>query len=240
MSGNAPVPRPGSGEMFDRIAPRYDLLNRLLSLGIDRGWRRAAVAALRLPPRARVLDLATGTGDLALEVLRRHPDARVAGLDPARRMLAIGREKVRRRGLAGRIVLAPGVAETLPFRDGSLDGITIAFGIRNVPDRSAALREMARVLRPGARVAILELGEPRTGLLAPLARTWVRGVLPRVGGLLSRSDAYAYLADSMRAFPPPEAFAGLMEDAGLRVLEVRPLAFGVATLFVGTPREAGP
>ncbi len=226
--------------MFDRIAPRYDFLNRLLSLGIDRGWRRSAVAALGLPPRARVLDLATGTGDLALEVLRRHPDARVVGLDPARRMLALGREKVRRHGLAGRIFLAPGIAEALPFRDRCLDGITIAFGIRNVPDRLSALREMARVLRPGARAAILELGEPRRGLLAPVARTWVRTVLPRVGGLLSGSDAYAYLADSMRAFPAPEAFAALMEEAGLRVLEVRPLTLGVATLFVGTPREAGP
>ncbi len=240
MTGRTSSPRPGSGEMFDRIAPRYDLLNRLLSLGIDRGWRRSTVAVLRLPPRARVLDLATGTGDLALEICRRHPDARVLGLDPARRMLDLARRKARRAGLAGRLALVPGIAEALPVRDRCLDGLTIAFGIRNVPDRPAALREMARVLRPGARAAILELGEPRRGLLAPVARTWVRGVLPRVGGLLSGSDAYAYLADSMRAFPAPEAFAGLMEEAGLRVIETRSLALGVATLFVGTPREVGP
>ena len=231
------APRPGSGEMFDRIAGRYDLLNRLLSLGIDRRWRRRAVAALGLPARARVLDLATGTGDLAIEIARRHPDARVIGLDPARGMLAVGREKVLRRGLSGRVLLVPGRAENLPFEDRSLDGLTIAFGIRNVPDRPAALREMARVLRAGARAVILELGEPRSGLLAPLARAWVRGVLPRVGRLLSDPGAYAWLATSMRAFPPPAEFARTMERAGLAPVEVHPLTLGVATLFVGTPAE---
>ncbi len=236
MSPAVSRPRPGSGEMFDRIADRYDLLNRLLSLGIDRGWRRRAVSALELPAGARALDLATGTADLAIEICRAHPDARVTGLDPARRMLALGRAKLRRLGLEGRLSLVHGRAESLPFRSRSLDGVTIAFGIRNVPDRPAALREMARVLRPGARVAILELGEPRRGLLAPLARAWIRGVLPRVGRILSGSDAYAYLADSMRAFPAPGAFAAAMERAGLRVIGIRPLTAGVATLFVGTPR----
>ncbi|MGB5545151.1 MAG: class I SAM-dependent methyltransferase, partial [Polyangiales bacterium] len=136
-------PNPGSGEMFDQIAGRYDLLNRLMSMGIDQSWRRKTVAALKLPAGARVLDLATGTGDLALMIARLHTDARVVGSDPSSRMLEVGVQKVMRTGLADRVQLEIGDAQALPYENDSFDGCCIAFGIRNVPDRSAALAEMA-------------------------------------------------------------------------------------------------
>ncbi|MCC6553838.1 MAG: ubiquinone/menaquinone biosynthesis methyltransferase, partial [Polyangiaceae bacterium] len=142
--------------MFDAIARRYDLLNRVLSLGLDQGWRRKAARALELRPGATVVDLATGTADLAITIAREH-GARVIGIDPSEGMLAIGREKVRAAGLEGRIELYTGDAERIELEDRSADGISIAFGIRNVPDRPRALREMARVARPGGRIVILEL-----------------------------------------------------------------------------------
>ena len=234
-----PSPDPGSGQMFDQIAGRYDLLNRLMSMGIDQSWRRKTVAALKLPAGARVLDLATGTGDLALMIARLHPDAQVVGSDPSNGMLEIGVDKVERSGLADRVRLELGDAQALPYEDDCFDGCCIAFGIRNVPDRSAALAEMARVTKPSGRVAVLELGEPSVGWLSPLARFHVRTVIPRLGGMLSGSREYRYLQESIAAFPPAQEFVDQMEAAGLTVLEARPLTFGACTLFVAQPREAG-
>jgi demethylmenaquinone methyltransferase/2-methoxy-6-polyprenyl-1,4-benzoquinol methylase len=227
--------QPGSGAMFDAIAERYDLLNRIISLGIDQGWRRRTVAALRLQPGARVLDLATGTGDLAILVAESEPSATVVGLDPSERMLAIAAMKVAGEQLGERIELVSGDAERLPFPDASFDGITMAFGIRNVPNRAQALAEMARVVRPGGRIAILELSEPRGGLVAPLARFHVHTLVPRLGALLSGAAAYRYLERSIARFPRPAEFAETMRSAGLDVVEVRPLTFGVVCLFVATP-----
>ena len=212
--------RPGSGEMFDSIAGRYDLLNRIMSFRLDRRWRSRAVAALGAGPRWRVLDLATGTADVALEVLRQVPDAKVVGLDPSPRMLDVGKRKVEAAGLGHRIELRPGTAETLPFADDSFDAATIAWGIRNVPDRPAALAEMARVVREDGRIAILESTEPRSGILAPFARAYVRHVVPRLGAWLSRERAYKYLQTSIEAFPTPAEFARMMAASGLEVTEV--------------------
>ncbi|MBK9031505.1 MAG: bifunctional demethylmenaquinone methyltransferase/2-methoxy-6-polyprenyl-1,4-benzoquinol methylase UbiE [Myxococcales bacterium] len=228
------APRPGSGQMFDRIARRYDLLNRMMSFGVDKRWRKRTVAALALPATAsRVLDVATGTGDLAIDIARRHPQAEVIGVDPSANMIAVGAGKVAR--FDGRVELTLGDAQALAFDDASFDAVTIAFGIRNVPDRALGLREMARVCKPGGRVAILELGEPRKGVMAPLARFHIRQVVPRVGALLSGSREYRYLQTSIAAFPPPDEFAAMMTEAGLDVLEVVPLTFGVCNLYVGTP-----
>jgi demethylmenaquinone methyltransferase / 2-methoxy-6-polyprenyl-1,4-benzoquinol methylase len=236
--GEPGAPKAGSGAMFDAIAPRYDLLNRIISLGIDQRWRRRTVQALALGPSARVLDVATGTGDLALLIARSHPDATIVGLDPSARMLDVGREKIAARSLGDRVTLEQGDAERLPYERASFDGLSIAFGIRNVPDRPAALAEMARVVKPGGRVAILELSEPRSGLLGPLARFHVHSVVPALGGLLSGAKEYRYLQESISAFPPPEAFAAVMRAAGLEVLEVAPLTFGVACLYVATPTRS--
>jgi len=177
--------RPGSGEMFDAIAPRYDLLNRLISLGLDQGWRKKTVAALALPPGGTALDLATGTGDLALMIARTHPDATVYATDPSRRMLDVAVEKAR--PLGARVRFAPGDAQAIDLGDASVDAVSMAFGIRNVEDRPRALREMARVTRDGGRIAILELTEPREGALAALARLDGLGGGAAFAGLLSRS-----------------------------------------------------
>jgi len=246
MNDLAPLPQLGSGEMFDRIAPRYDFVNRVLSLGLDVGWRRRTVRALELAspssdsawlPRPRVLDVATGTGDLAIEIARAHPGATVIGLDPSAQMLAVAERKVARRGLAERISFVVGDAQCLPHRNCELDAATIAFGIRNVPDRCAALRELARVVRPGGRIAILELGEPKTGMLGALARMHTRHIVPWLGALLSGKREYRYLQTSIAAFPPAREFADQMRSCGLVVVDVLPLTFGACTLYVATPRE---
>ena len=227
--------RGGSGEMFDAIADRYDLLNRILSLGVDRRWRVRTVDALALPVGARVLDLATGTGDLALLAAARHPDAEIVGVDPSAGMLEVGEGKVARAGLDDRVRLQRGDAQALDFEDDRFDGVTIAFGIRNVPDRTAALGVMAGVPRPGGRVAILELSEPRSGLLGPLARFHVHHVVPTLGAWLGGAGEYRYLSRSIAAFPRPEDFAARMGDCGLEVLAIRPMTFGVCTLYLATP-----
>jgi demethylmenaquinone methyltransferase / 2-methoxy-6-polyprenyl-1,4-benzoquinol methylase len=227
--------RPGSGEMFDAIAPRYDLLNRIISLGLDQSWRRKTVAALALPAGGTALDLATGTGDLALMIARTYPDATVIATDPSRGMLDVAVEKGR--PLGQRLRFTVGDAQAIDLPDASVDGVSMAFGIRNVEDRPRALREMARVTRDGGRVSILELSEPRQGVLAALARFHIHQVVPRLGGALSSSSVYAYLERSIAAFPPPEVFAATMAEAGLRVLEVVPMSLGVVCLFVATPRR---
>jgi demethylmenaquinone methyltransferase/2-methoxy-6-polyprenyl-1,4-benzoquinol methylase len=234
----AAAERAGSGAMFDKIAPRYDLLNRLMSFGIDQRWRNKTVDALELKPGARVLDLATGTGDLALKVLHRHPESTVVGVDPSVKMLEIGRQKVAALSLSSKCELLVGDAQVLPFPDNSFDGLCMAFGIRNVPDRLKALREMARVVRPDGRIAILELSEPQGGILGPLARFQIRTVVPWVGSLLSGAKEYRYLQQSIAAFPPPEAFADVMREAGLEVLRVQSLTFGVCCLYVARPKPA--
>ncbi len=225
--------RPGSGEMFDRIARRYDLLNRVLSFGIDRGWRKQAARALG--NAKRVLDLATGTADLALEIARQLPDVTVFGSDPSEAMLEVGQTKLVARGVSDRVSLARGDAQAIAFADRSFDGVTIAFGIRNVPDRELALREMARVTRDGGRVVILELTDPKGSLLAPIARWHVHWLVPRLGALLSGAREYRYLERSIARFPSAQEFAATMSRCGLRLIEVRPLTFGSAHLFIAEP-----
>lgn len=234
----ASVSGDGSGAMFDGIATRYDLLNRLNSLGADSFWRRAAAAALQLDESggaARVLDVASGTGELAIAVAQRYPGVAVRGIDPSREMTAIGRGKVERLGFGGRVELGEGDAQDLAFPDQSFDAATIAFGIRNIPDRRRALREMARVTRPGGTVAVLELGEPPAGLAGALARFHIRFVVPGIGMLLAGAREYGYLARSIRAFPPVAEFARTMAAAGLESIEIRRLTFGVCNLFLGRP-----
>lgn len=222
----------GSGAMFDNIAERYDLLNRIISLGIDQRWRRLTIEAMRLKEGDKVLDLATGTADLALMIAKKNP-VNVVGLDPSTNMIAVGRRKAQAKQLAERVELLEGDAQAMPFEDNTFASACMAFGIRNVPDRSLGLRELARVVKPGGRVAILELSEPRSGILGPLARFHVHHVVPFVGGLLSGSNEYRYLQKSIAAFPPPETFAEQMREAGLVNVEARPLTFGVCCLYVG-------
>jgi demethylmenaquinone methyltransferase/2-methoxy-6-polyprenyl-1,4-benzoquinol methylase len=222
--------------MFDGIARRYDLMNRLMTFGIDQRWRRRTVGLLQAPAGAQLIDLASGTADMALVAARQVGGCRVIGIDPSAGMLAIGRDKVAAAGLTDRIELLQGDACALPLADRSVDGITMGFGIRNVPDRPQALREMARVLKPGARTCILETSEP-SGLLGWGAKVHLRVVVPLLGGLLSGAPAeYRYLQQSTASFPPPAVFAQLMAEAGLEVVQVVPLLAGVAQIYVGTPK----
>lgn len=221
----------GSGGMFDRIAPRYDLLNRLMSFGIDRRWRRRLLDAM--PTEGPVLDVATGTADVALALARRAPGVTVIGLDPSVGMLDVGRDKIERGRLGDRVALVEGDARAMPFDADRFAGCCIAFGIRNVPDRLAGLREMARVTRPGGPVAILELSEPRGGPMAAMARLHVHHVVPRLGALLSGDREYRYLQASIADFPPAEAFCDLMREAGLTDVLAHRLTFGTAHLYIG-------
>jgi demethylmenaquinone methyltransferase/2-methoxy-6-polyprenyl-1,4-benzoquinol methylase len=224
--------------MFDNIANRYDLLNRIISLGIDQSWRRKTVAALELSASDRALDLATGTGDLAIMIAQLHPDVHVTGVDPSSGMLGVGLRKLGDLGLRDQVELHCGDAQALPFESDTFAATSIAFGIRNVEDRLRGLSEMARVTRPGGRIAILELSEPGGGLMGGLARFHVHTVVPWLGSLLSGRKEYRYLHQSIAAFPAAKEFAELMGQAGLSVLSVTPLTFGVAHLFVATKESS--
>ena len=223
--------------MFDAIAPRYDVLNHVLSAGIDRRWRTEAIRSLRLTGHETVLDVCTGTGDLALEARRRQAAARVIGVDFSGAMLALGLRKVKAGGGAGGVALIRGDAVRLPVADRSADAATIGFGIRNVQEPEAAIREIARTLRPGGRLAILEFGVPNVPGVGALYRWYFTRVLPRLGRAVSgHAAAYSYLPASVGAFPPPEEFARTLESAGFTEVRAVPLTFGVVYLYVGVKR----
>lgn len=224
----------GTGDMFDQIAGRYDLLNRLMSLGQDQYWRRKAVRSLEIKDGDTILDVATGTGDLAIMIARRHGGASVQGVDPSRNMIAVGNDKVAARSLDDRVQLEIGDGLALPYDDDAFDGAVVAFGIRNFPDRLKGLQEMRRVTRPGRKVVILELSEPRKGIMAVAARTYIHHIVPRLGAVLSGKKEYRYLQESIQAFPPAEDFVALMREAGLEDAYFKPLSFGAVNLFVGT------
>jgi demethylmenaquinone methyltransferase/2-methoxy-6-polyprenyl-1,4-benzoquinol methylase len=227
-----PRQRLGGGTMFDGIAPRYDLLNRLTSLGLDTRWRGKLVASVADVQPRRILDLATGTGDVALALAKRYPQAQVTGIDPSRGMLERAEAKLARCSGGQRVRLLLGSAHALPLSDGECCAATIAFGIRNVPDRALGLAELTRVVRPGGLVSVLELGQPR-GLLGSVARFHMHRVVPALGALLSSGAEYRYLSTSIAAFPQPEVFVELMREAGLVDVEAQPLTLGVVHLFRG-------
>ncbi len=217
--------------MFDNIAPRYDLLNHTLSLNVDRLWRRRVVRILRRSRPHRVLDLATGTGDLAIATARALPGVQVLGVDLSERMLETARKKVAACGLDGRIVLEQGDGERLAL----VDAATVAFGVRNFGDLEAGLRELARVVKPGGTAVVLEFSRPRNRLFRALYEFYSYRILPRIGGLVSRDRrAYAYLPASVGEFPPPEEFLRLMERAGFRSCRARSQSFGIAQIYIGT------
>lgn len=220
--------------MFSEIAPRYDLLNHLLSLNIDKYWRWQTVR--RVPPQEDfpILDLCTGTGDLALAYARRATCPIVAA-DFCPEMLAIGRQKAARAGVAERITFVEADAQQLPFPDEQFQLVTIAFGLRNVANTDQGLREMVRVCRPGSRVAILEFSMPRRQPLRGMYGWYFRNVLPCIGQALARnpSSAYNYLPDSVNEFPSYESLTERMQNAGLEQNKFTPLTFGTATLYIG-------
>ncbi|ADU66059.1 ubiquinone/menaquinone biosynthesis methyltransferase [Desulfurispirillum indicum S5] len=227
-------------EMFQEIAPKYDFLNRLLSGRRDVAWRRKAVSYLKWGDRSRILDIATGTADVALEIARQTKETvKITGVDFSENMLAIGKSKVSASKYSHRIDLQIADAQDLPFDEDIFDSCIIAFGIRNIPDRAKALREMARVVRPGGTVVILEFTTPDIPLLRTLYHYYFFRLLPFIGGLISgQRDAYTYLPESVSRFPSRDEFCQLMSLSGLRDVYCRNLTFGVACIHIGTVPEA--
>lgn len=222
--------------MFDAIAPRYDLLNHLLSFGIDRLWRRKAVAMLKREAPKSILDVATGTADLAIRALTLSPE-RIVGVDISETMLKLGREKVAAIGADRVIELQTGAAENLPFDDGTFDAAMVAFGVRNFENLRAGLSEIRRVLRPGCLLVILEFSRPERFPIKQLYRFYFRHIVPRVGRSISRHEhAYQYLPDSVDAFPSGDDFLAEMAACGFEDRSVRGLTFGIASLYSGRAR----
>jgi demethylmenaquinone methyltransferase/2-methoxy-6-polyprenyl-1,4-benzoquinol methylase len=220
------LPAEGVRAMFDRIAPVYDAMNRLMTVGLDGRWRAEAAASV-VEPGDRVLDACCGTGDLALSCLR--AGGRVTGLDFSERML----ERARRK--SSEIEWVSGDALALPFEDGAFDAATVGFGVRNLADLEAGLVELRRVLRPEGRLAVLEITRPR-GLLAPFYRVWFDAIVPVLGKLLPGGSAYTYLPASVKRFPGPENLAGRLRAAGFEDVRYRLFAGGIVALHTGVAK----
>ncbi len=219
--------------MFDRIAPYYDFLNRVLSLGIDTRWRRKLVRKISAPKPGQVLDVATGTGDVALEIHRQLPDSLITGADISEEMLEIGRKKVAKKGLTEQICLQAGDSENLPFPDNTFDAITVAFGVRNFEDLDLGLKEMNRVLKKGGKLAVLEFSKPVSFPFKQMYNAYFRYVLPLIGRLTSKDPrAYSYLYESVQAFPDGEDFIRILKNNGYKTLENIPLTFGICTIYL--------
>jgi demethylmenaquinone methyltransferase/2-methoxy-6-polyprenyl-1,4-benzoquinol methylase len=221
-------------EIFSTITEKYDLLNHLLSLRRDIAWRRSAVRKMRFFRTYRFLDVATGTADLAIDAAHGHPSIQVIGVDFVQQMMNVGRLKIEKRRLLDRIRLLMSDALNLPFPDNSFDVVGIAFSIRNIPNKIRALREMTRVVVPGGQVMVVEMTFPRNRLVEGIYHTYLNRMLPTLARAFSPNPAaYSYLADSIMNFPSAEDFARLMDEVGLKKVEIFPLALGITHLFVG-------
>ena len=220
--------------MFDNIAPTYDRLNHLFSLSIDKLWRRRVVRLVRRMKPQRILDLATGTGDLAIKMAKRIPKAHIMGVDLSEKMLAVAAEKVRRQGLDDHIALYQGEAEHLDIGDGVVDVVTVAFGVRNFGDIDGSLLEIGRTLTAGGHIVILEFSTPRNSLVRYFYRLYSNHVMKPVGGLISKDrKAYDYLPDSIEEFPDPERFLDIMRHAGFKECRRKSLSLGIAQIYIG-------
>jgi demethylmenaquinone methyltransferase/2-methoxy-6-polyprenyl-1,4-benzoquinol methylase len=220
-------------EMFDNIAHRYDLVNQLLSFGIHKGWRKKAVSMLRNTKPRLILDIATGTGDFAIEALSLNPE-KVTGVDISEGMMKIGREKLRKLGLESKIELLSGDSENLPFADNSFDALTVGFGVRNFGNLEKGLSNMYRVLKPGGKAVILEFSKPRIFPVKQVYNFYFRRICPFIGKLFSKDNrAYTYLNESVTAFPDGTDFLKIMKVTGYLDCTQTPLTFGIATIYTG-------
>lgn len=218
--------------MFDDISGRYDFLNHLLSLGIDKGWRRKVRKSLASLEPKNILDVATGTADLAIEMAKLG-DVRITGVDISRGMLDMGDRKLLKQNLNHKITLQQADSENLPFQDNDFDAITVAFGVRNFENLEKGLSEMSRVLKTGGKLAVLEFSQPTNKLVGALYWFYFKNVLPFVGRLFSKNaTAYTYLPESVSKFPEGENFATIAKNNGFSQVQMKPLTFGISTLYV--------
>ncbi|MEZ5018482.1 MAG: bifunctional demethylmenaquinone methyltransferase/2-methoxy-6-polyprenyl-1,4-benzoquinol methylase UbiE [Flavipsychrobacter sp.] len=221
-------------DMFNNIAGKYDFLNHTLSMGIDKGWRKKAIAAIQEVNPQNILDVATGTGDLAIAAARLNPDS-IIGVDIAEQMLEVGRKKLVEQHLDQLISLRLGDSEHLPFEDNSFDAITCAYGVRNFENLEAGLKDMNRVMRTGGKVAILEFSRPKTFPIKQGYHFYFKYLLPMFGKIVSKhSSAYSYLHESAMAFPEGKDFCQILERCGYKDVKARPLTFGITTLYTAT------
>ena len=218
--------------MFDRISTKYDALNHLLSLNIDKTWRRKAAKEVAKSQPTNILDLATGTADLAIALTKHNPQAYVIGMDISEKMIDIGKAKVEKEGLANQIELRYGDAAALPFEDNAFDAVTVAFGVRNFEDLDKGLSEISRVLKPNGKAVILEFSMPERVPIKQLYRLYIKRILPIIGKNVSKDKAaYSYLPDSVERFPKPEDFRDLLSSKGLGNCHMKRLSLGIATLY---------
>ena len=222
-------------EMFDDIAPKYDFLNRFLSAGIDVRWRKKALSKL-IPYRPRtILDVATGTGDVAIMAARMLQPEKVIGIDISRGMLELGRKKLLKEGLTDRIELQSGDSEAIKFPDASFDAVTVAFGVRNFENLEKGLSEIRRVLKPGGQLIVLEFSKPSIPGIQQLYSIYMRMVAPGMGQLFSKNrDAYAYLSNSVVKFPEGKAFVEILDKTGYKNTTCKKLSFGICSIYGGT------
>jgi len=219
--------------MFNRIARYYDFLNHFLSLSLDKTWRKKAIDQLTEDKPKVILDVATGTADLAIEALRLNPD-KIIGIDISDKMLELAKEKIDKRGLSNKIHVQKGDSENLPFAEGSFDAVTVAFGVRNFENLAKGLSEMSRVIRKGGMVVILEFSRPRKSPFKQLFRFYFNNILPFIGKVVSRDNkAYRYLPESVKEFPDGTDFINMLKKAGFSSPEYKPLSFGICTIYTG-------
>ena len=220
--------------MFDNIAHRYDFLNRFLSLGIDSVWRRKAIKILNTVKPKSVLDIATGTGDVAFEIQKKLETEKLVGLDLSEGMLKYAREKSKKRGLEDKITFIKGDSENLEFKDNSFEGVIVSFGVRNFENINKGLSEIYRVLKPGGKLVILEFSKPKKFPVKNLYNFYFTNILPLWGKLISKDQsAYTYLPESVKAFPEGNEFCSIMEQQGFTKVEQKPLTFGICTIYSG-------
>jgi demethylmenaquinone methyltransferase/2-methoxy-6-polyprenyl-1,4-benzoquinol methylase len=218
--------------MFNNIAPKYDFLNQLLSMGIHKGWRRKAIRLLQARKPKTILDIATGTADFAIEAMKLHPD-KVTGVDISEGMLKLGVEKVTKLGLQNKIELKLGDSENLPFADNSFDAITVGFGVRNFENLEKGISDIYRVLNPGGELAILEFSKPQHFPVKQVYHFYFKYITPFIGKLFSKdSSAYTYLPESVNAFPAGEEFLNVLNKAGFKETKAISLTFGIASIYI--------
>ena len=221
-------------EMFNSIAPRYDFLNRFLSLGIDKGWRKKAINSIASIQPKQILDVATGTGDLAIAAMRLYP-TKITGIDISGQMLEVGRTKMTDLKLDDTIELLKGDSEALMFNDNNFDAVTVAFGVRNFEHLQTGINEMYRVLKPGGKIAVLEFSKPKSFPFKQFYDVYFRYILPVWGGLISKNkQAYTYLPESVKHFPEGNDFLTYLHNAGFTQTNVQSLTFGICSLYTAT------